>query len=82
MFLASAQVVCITDPVLATQIMRSKHFDKIRFHYSFLDPVSFSRFVAKMEQQMILLHVHTLPAGLFPLSVDAVACSSWEAQIC
>ena len=34
------QVVCITDPVLATQILRSKHFDKIRFHYSFLDPVS------------------------------------------
>ena len=32
-------MVCITDPVLATYILRSKDFDKIRFIYSFLDPV-------------------------------------------
>ncbi len=35
-----AQVVCITDPVLATHVLRSKHVDKLRFQYSFLDPVS------------------------------------------
>ncbi len=35
-----AQVVCITDPVLATQVLRSKVVDKLRFQYSFLDPVS------------------------------------------
>ena len=34
-----AQVVCITDPVLATQVLRSKVVDKLRFQYSFLDPV-------------------------------------------
>jgi len=34
------QVVCITDPVLATQVLRSKFVDKLRFEYSFLDPVS------------------------------------------
>lgn len=34
------QVVCITDPVLATHVLRSKHVDKLRFQYSFLDPVS------------------------------------------
>lgn len=33
------QVVCITDPVLATQVLRSKVVDKLRFQYSFLDPV-------------------------------------------
>ncbi|EIE19060.1 cytochrome P450 [Coccomyxa subellipsoidea C-169] len=31
-------VVCITDPVLATQVLRSKVVDKLRFQYSFLDP--------------------------------------------
>ncbi|CAL5224557.1 g7259 [Coccomyxa viridis] len=31
-------VVCITDPVLATHVLRSKHVDKLRFQYSFLDP--------------------------------------------
>lgn len=36
-----AQVVCITDPVLATHVLRSKHVDKLRFQYSFLDPVRF-----------------------------------------
>ena len=36
----SMQVVCITDPVLATHVLRSKHVDKLRFQYSFLDPVS------------------------------------------
>ena len=36
------QVVCINDPVLATQIFHSKDFDKIRFHYSFIDPVTAS----------------------------------------
>ncbi|CAK0787662.1 hypothetical protein CVIRNUC_010884 [Coccomyxa viridis] len=30
--------VCITDPVLATHVLRSKHVDKLRFKYSFLDP--------------------------------------------
>ena len=34
------QAVCITDPVLATHVLRSKHVDKLRFKYSFLDPVS------------------------------------------
>ena len=33
------QCVCITDPVLATQVLRSKVVDKMRFPYSFLDPV-------------------------------------------
>ena len=33
------QCVCITDPVLATQVLRSKAVDKMRFPYSFLDPV-------------------------------------------
>lgn len=36
----SAQAVLITDPVLATQVLRSKVVDKMRFAYSFLDPVS------------------------------------------
>ena len=34
-----AQAVVITDPVLATQILRSKAVDKLRFMYSFLDVV-------------------------------------------
>ena len=34
-----AQVICITDPVLATQMLRSKAVDKLRFQYSFLDVV-------------------------------------------
>ena len=34
------QAVCITDPVLATQVLQSKVVDKLRFPYSFLDPVS------------------------------------------
>ena len=33
------QCVMITDPVLATQVLRSKVVDKLRFQYSFLDPV-------------------------------------------
>ena len=33
------QAVVITDPVLATQILRSKAVDKLRFMYSFLDVV-------------------------------------------
>lgn len=33
------QCVCITDPVLATQVLQSKVVDKLRFPYSFLDPV-------------------------------------------
>lgn len=33
------QCVIITDPVLATQLLRSKVVDKMRFAYSFLDPV-------------------------------------------
>ena len=37
------QAVCITDPVLATHVLRSKHVDKLRFKYSFLDPVSLPR---------------------------------------
>ena len=32
------QCVCITDPVLATQVLHSKVVDKMRFPYSFLDP--------------------------------------------
>ena len=42
------QVVCITDPVLATHVLRSKHVDKLRFQYSFLDPVSPS-FISRCE---------------------------------
>lgn len=34
-----AQVVCITDPALAMDILKSPHVDKVRFLYSFLDPV-------------------------------------------
>ena len=37
---ARVQAVVITDPVLATQILRSKAVDKLRFMYSFLDVVS------------------------------------------
>ena len=37
------QAVVITDPVLATQILRNKAVDKLRFMYSFLDVVSLSR---------------------------------------
>ena len=33
------QVVCITDPALAMDILKSPHVDKVRFLYSFLDPV-------------------------------------------
>ena len=29
----------VTDPVLATAVLRSKDLDKMRFQYSFLDPV-------------------------------------------
>ena len=36
---APVQAVVITDPVLATQILRSKAVDKLRFMYSFLDVV-------------------------------------------
>ncbi len=36
---ACVQAVVITDPVLATQILRSKAVDKLRFMYSFLDVV-------------------------------------------
>jgi len=31
--------VVVKDPVLATSILRSRHLDKLRFQYSFLDPV-------------------------------------------
>ena len=58
------KVVCITDPVLATQIMRSKHFDKIRFHYSFLDPMR-SSYAPIRHSKMILLQQHAPPARLF-----------------
>lgn len=34
------QAVVVTDPVLATAVLRSRDLDKLRFHYSFLDPVS------------------------------------------
>ena len=37
--MCTLQCVCITDPVLATQVLRSKVVDKMRFPYSFLDPV-------------------------------------------
>jgi hypothetical protein len=40
MHVVCAQAVCITDPVLATEVLRSKVVDKIRFQYSFLDPVN------------------------------------------
>ena len=36
---ASCQAVVVTDPVLATAVLRSKNLDKLRFQYSFLDPV-------------------------------------------
>ena len=32
----------ITDPVLATHVLRSKMFDKLRMMYAFLDPVRVS----------------------------------------
>lgn len=34
------QAVVVTDPVLATAVLRSRDLDKLRFQYSFLDPVS------------------------------------------
>ena len=34
------QMVLITDPALAMHVLYSRHFDKFRFAYSFLDPVS------------------------------------------
>lgn len=36
------QMVLITDPALAMHVLYSQHFDKFRFAYSFLDPVSLS----------------------------------------
>ena len=36
---ACEQAVIVTDPVLATQILRNKAVDKLRFMYSFLDVV-------------------------------------------
>ena len=33
-------MVLITDPSLAMHVLYSQHFDKFRFAYSFLDPVS------------------------------------------
>lgn len=48
-WVALVQVVCINDPVLATQIFHSKDFHKIRFHYSFLDPVRASCLILKQE---------------------------------
>ena len=33
------QVILITDPVLATHIVRSRMMDKFRFAYHLLDPV-------------------------------------------
>lgn len=33
------QAVIITDPVLATCVLRDKVLDKVRFQYHFLDPV-------------------------------------------
>ena len=35
----TCQAVVVTDPVLATAVLRSKDLDKLRFQYSFLDPV-------------------------------------------
>ena len=36
----SMQMVLITDPTLAMNVLYSSHFDKFGFAYSFLDPVS------------------------------------------
>ena len=45
------QAVVITDPVLATQILRNKAVDKLRFMYSFLDVVSLSQACMTTAQQ-------------------------------
>ena len=37
------QLVCITDPAVAMDMLKSPYVDKVRFLYSFLDPVSLSR---------------------------------------
>ena len=50
------QAVVITDPVLATQILRSKAVDKLRFMYSFLDVVR----TAKWPSAVIPYPVHIL----------------------
>lgn len=34
-----SQIVCITEPAIAMEILKSPHVDKVRFLYSFLDPV-------------------------------------------
>ena len=41
----------ITDPVLATQILRNKAVDKLRFMYSFLDVVSLFQACMTTAQQ-------------------------------
>ena len=59
------QVVCITDPVLATHVLRSKHVDKLRFQYSFLDPVSpvpvIKSCAFPSQQHHTLLGIHWFP---------------------
>ena len=70
------QVVCITDPVLATHVLRSKHVDKLRFQYSFLDPV-------RLCPHILLLPFTSCPAAL-PICMDVVhynaKCDGCQAQ--
>ena len=72
----SLQVVCITDPVLATHVLRSKHVDKLRFQYSFLDPVS-------LCPHILLLPLTSCPAAL-PICMEDVhysaKCDGCQAQ--
>jgi len=51
------QAVVITDPVLATQILRNKAVDKLRFMYSFLDVVRKLALCRVLQQ-------HSLPSKL------------------
>ena len=39
---ACLQLVCITDPAVAMDMLKSPYVDKVRFLYSFLDPVRLS----------------------------------------
>lgn len=43
------QVVVITDPAIAMDLLKSPYVDKIRFLYSFLDPVSRSAWILEHD---------------------------------
>lgn len=60
--LCELQVVCITDPILASEVLWSRLVDKPRFLYSFLDPVRPSHMLrCQDEMNMAFSHACQSP---------------------